>query len=471
MTTPLSEEPTPLSEGPPPEPERLTPEPARPQAEKPKSDLPLEPWDSRQSWLVSLLPFCMLGVSVLLTLFVTTDAPQTTRFLLLVAAITAGWMLWMFTLHPTWRDRPAVMAAFFVGLVALMAVLVVQGPWFGFFTFTGYFYARFLARNSWKIAGLIAVAVLTGTAQNGGIPKATTAAIATYIIILVVNIGVAGALTWFAWMSNEQSLKRAQGLAELVETNRKLEITMEENAGLQAQLLNQAREAGVQDERQRMAREIHDTLAQGLAGIITQLEAAEQTGDSDGVTRRHLDAAASLARESLSEARRSVQALQPEPLESGRLPDALADVADRWSSRTGVTTQVTTTGVARPMRPEIEVTLLRTAQEALANVAKHADASRVGLTLSYMEDLVTLDVRDDGTGFAPAALPGVAGTDQPGTGAPSSLNGQTPAGGFGLTAMRQRIMGVSGVLEIESEPGGGTAVSASVPAIPARSNA
>jgi signal transduction histidine kinase len=458
-----------------PQPERLTPQLARPDPaptapERPEPDL-FDPWDSRKSWLVSVLPYCMLAVSSLLTLFVTSESHQTTEFLLVVAAVTAGWMLWMFTLHPTWRDRPTLMAVFFVGLVVLMAVLVIRGPWFGFFTFTGYFFDGFLQRKSWRIAGLVAVAVVTGTAQNGGIPKPTVAAIVTYVIILLINIGVAGALNWFAWMSNEQSVKRAQGLAELVETNRKLEITMEENAGLQAQLLNQAREAGIQDERQRMAGEIHDTLAQGLAGIITQLEAAEQAGGSDSVTRRHLNAAASLARESLSEARRSVQALQPEPLESARLPDALAEVADRWSTRTGVTTQVTTTGMARPMRPEIEVTLLRTAQEALANVAKHADASRVGLTLSYMEDLVTLDVRDDGIGFAPFVPIGAVTTDRLDGGVPATSSGPTATGGFGLTAMRQRVMGVSGVLEIESEPGGGTAVSASVPAIPARSNA
>ena len=95
------------------------------------------------------------------------------------------------------------------------------------------------------------------------------------------------------------------------------------------------------------------------------------------------------------------------------------------------------------MRPEIEVALLRTAQEALANVAKHAHASRVVMTLSYMEDLVGLDVRDDGVGFA----------------APRN-------GGFGLTAMRQRVQGLAGTFEIESEPGGGTAISASIPAIP-----
>jgi signal transduction histidine kinase len=103
------------------------------------------------------------------------------------------------------------------------------------------------------------------------------------------------------------------------------------------------------------------------------------------------------------------------------------------------------------MHADVEVTLLRTAQEALANVAKHAKANRVGLTLSYMEDLVTLDVRDDGIGFDPNVR---------------RVNG-SGNGGFGLTGMRQRVQRLSGRLAIESEPGGGTAVSATVPAIPA----
>jgi signal transduction histidine kinase len=104
------------------------------------------------------------------------------------------------------------------------------------------------------------------------------------------------------------------------------------------------------------------------------------------------------------------------------------------------------------MRPEVEVALLRTAQEALANVAKHAQATRVGVTLSYMEHQVALDVRDDGAGFDPSTIVGL----------------QRPAdgGGFGLIAMRQRIEGLSGTLQVESEPGGGTGVSACVPATP-----
>jgi signal transduction histidine kinase len=105
------------------------------------------------------------------------------------------------------------------------------------------------------------------------------------------------------------------------------------------------------------------------------------------------------------------------------------------------------------------VTLLRVAQEALANVARHAGASRAGITLSYMEDVVTLDVRDDGVGFSVPA-------NGDGTAATGEANRSPPQGGFGLIAMRQRVNRLAGQLEIESEPGAGTAVSASVPAMP-----
>jgi signal transduction histidine kinase len=140
-----------------------------------------------------------------------------------------------------------------------------------------------------------------------------------------------------------------------------------------------------------------------------------------------------------------VQALQPVPLEQARLPHALAAVAEKWSELSGVKATVTITGQLRSVAPEVEQALLRTAQEALANVARHAEAGRVVLTLSYIDDLVTLDVRDDGVGFAPPS--------------PSLRNG-----GFGLTAMRQRIEGLEGTLEVESRPGAGTTIAASIPA-------
>ena len=249
--------------------------------------------------------------------------------------------------------------------------------------------------------------------------------------------------------TEQQNQARKQMIAELAEANHRLEEMVAENTGLQAQLLVQARDAGAGDERQRMARKIHDTLAQGLTGIVTQLEAAQRTA-SDAERERRIDNAKRLARDSLAEARRSVQALRPRALENSRLPEALAGEVARWSATSGVAAEVETTGDARPLHPEVEVTLLRVAQEALANVAKHAGASRAGVTLSYMEDVVSLDVRDDGVGFAPA---------------PPNGNGHA-SGGFGLIAMRQRVSRLAGELEIESEPGAGTAVSATLPAIP-----
>lgn len=210
-----------------------------------------------------------------------------------------------------------------------------------------------------------------------------------------------------------------------------------------------------------MAREIHDTLAQGLAGILTQLQAAEQTMSEPATLRRHVTNAMNLARESLTEARRTVHAVEPSVLAEARLPDAISDVTKRWSEVNRIDAVLTTTGDPRPMHADVEVTLLRTAQEALANVAKHAQASRVGLTLSYMEDLVTLDVRDDGVGFdVTARQVRTNGSDVKRT------NGVVH-GGFGLAGMRQRVQRLAGRLDIESEPGGGTAISASVPAIPA----
>ena len=338
------------------------------------------------------------------------------------------------------------MAVFFTVFVVIMAALVIRDPWFGFLTPAGYLYAFAVLPWPWRLPGVAAVAVVAATAQTSGVNRASPFGILVYAAVLSVNVIPLCALAWMDWSNDAHAEQREQALAEVREANQRLEATLAENAGLHEQLLTQAREAGILDERQRMAGEIHDTLAQGLTGIITQLQAAEQASGDHAGWRRHVSAATRLARESLSEARRSVDALRPESLETGRLSDALAGVAERWSALHAIAVQVTTTGTVRPVRPDAEFALLRAAQEALANVAKHARATRVGLTLSYMDDEVALDVRDDGRGFD-----GSAGS----------------AGGFGLAAMRQRIEGLSGTLQVESEPGGGTAISACVPAGPA----
>ncbi len=409
---------------------------------------PLRRWDGREMPLLNVLPYVLLVISTAMAVGI--DHGNGTKVIIDIvgAAAAAAWMLWFIALHPRWEQRRVLMGVFFAGLMAIAAVLVLNNPIYGFFSWTGYIWIYRALDGRWRIAGLLVVAMVTGTSQHGGLPGPSAGSWITWVLIVALNCFVYSAIAWMIAVRDHEHELRAQALADLTEANAKLEASMRENAGLHEQLLAGAREAGVLDERQRMAREIHDTLAQGLVGIITQLEAAAHGGQA---AARHTDVALELARDSLTQARRSVQALAPSELEQVRLPEALAAVATKWSELSGVEATTTTTGVPVQMRPEIEVALLRTAQEALANVAKHARASRVAITLSYMHDVVTLDVSDNGSGFSPISPP------SSGSGLPPGAT----TGGFGLTAMRQRVEGLGGELVVESEPGGGTTIAAS----------
>jgi signal transduction histidine kinase len=392
--------------------------------------------------VASVLLICVAGVLQVLP-------QQPLPVSLGLAVLAAAWITWFVALHPEWEQRRGLMAGFFAGLVAIVLVLIWASPLFGFFGWSGYIFAAYALSGSWRLVGAATVAMTGAVSQMGGYSILSDGkSVAAFLVVLAINIVLGTGMTYLATATHEQSLERAQMIDQLAAANTKLADALSENAGLHAQLLTQAREAGVLDERQRMAGEIHDVLAQGLTGIVTQLEAADAAAGRPADWRRHLDAAKGLARDSLTEARRSVRALRPQNLSEAALPEAIGEVVEGWSQMHGVTAQLITTGTPRPLLPEIEMTLLRTAQEALANVARHAAANRVALTLSYMEDLVTLDVRDDGAGFDPAAAraPGLDG-------------------GYGLNVMRERVSRIAGTLEVESEPGGGTAVSACVPAI------
>ncbi len=424
-------------------------------------DSSLESLEQRYDSLLRLLPFLLLTVPLLP--YYLAQSPTAGAFGITAGVVVAAgaWITWMVILHPGWAERPWLMGVFFVGLIAFIAVLTVRSPWFAFFTWLGFLYAFRFLTGAWRWAVCAAVAIFFGMSQSGGFHRPTVSTVAIWVLLACVDVVLTGVFVLLGMKTEEQNQARKGMIAELAQANQRLEEMMAENTGLQARLLTQAREAGVGDERQRMAREIHDTLAQGLMGIITQLEAAQQTAN-DAERERRMDNAKRLARDSLAEARRSVQALRPQALENSRLPEALADEVARWSATSGVAGEVKTTGEARALHPEVEVTLLRVAQEALANVARHAGASRAGVTLSYMEDVVSLDVRDDGVGFVPPDGSPSNGSTPNG----SSANGSPAGGGFGLIAMRQRVSRLAGQLEIESEPGTGTAVSASLPAIP-----
>lgn len=262
------------------------------------------------------------------------------------------------------------------------------------------------------------------------------------------GVGVAILLSWpasiglglFIEALARQSRERAQLLHELEATRQELALT--------------ARQAGIMQERQRLAREIHDTFTQGLSSIVMQIEAMDATLSIEDTKGRHtLGQVSRVARENLAEARRLLWALQPEVSERASLPAMLQPLTERWTEECGVSVRVTITGQTTSLRPEIEVTLLRAVQEALANIRKHAQASSVVLTLSYMEDIVALDIQDNGIGFDPHSLP-----------APSL--GET-SGSFGLKALRERIEQLEGTFTLESTPGLGTTIAVALPSVEA----
>ncbi|MFJ4771299.1 sensor histidine kinase [Streptomyces uncialis] len=325
---------------------------------------------------------------------------------------------------------------------AIGFALTWLNPFFAFYVVTGYFDAEKLlpgGKRWWRI-GPFACSVAVAGAQAGGMPFHSAGQWVVFAGLLLANNVLLTVVGRLAEQEEERSRARATTITALRQA-------LDENAALHAQLLVQAREAGIADERRRLAAEIHDTLAQGLTGIIAQLQVVANAPDP-AAAHAHLDRAADLARHSLGEARRSVQNLAPVGLAHDALPQALRKTVDRWGEGTGVRADFTLTGTAEGLHAEVSATLLRIAQEALSNTSKHASASRVGVTLSFMDDEVALDVRDDGKGFDPLTPPERTGT-----------------GGFGLDGMRARAERIAGSLSVESEPGYGTAVSARVPLV------
>lgn len=229
---------------------------------------------------------------------------------------------------------------------------------------------------------------------------------------------------------------------------------IEELTATRADLAQAQHTAGVLAERERLAREIHDTLAQGLSSIQLLLRAAERAmpGRPD-TAARHVDQARQAAVDSLAEARRFVAALAPPALDGTTLAGALDRLCATTSARHRLTARFHLTGVPAPLPTAHEVALLRIAQSALANTVRHADATTAEVTLGYLGDHVAIEIVDDGVGFDPGRLP-----------APDP-----ESGGFGLAAMRARMRALDGTLTVESAPGHGTALAARLPLTPPKS--
>ncbi|MGV9905955.1 sensor histidine kinase [Streptomyces sp. NPDC003388] len=226
---------------------------------------------------------------------------------------------------------------------------------------------------------------------------------------------------------------------------------IEELTATRADLARAQHTAGVLAERERLAREIHDTLAQGLTSIQLLLRAAERALPArPEAAARHVDQARQAAVDNLAEARRFVAALTPPALEGTTLADALERLCATASARHPLTARFHLTGTPVALPTAHEVALLRVTQSALANTVRHAGATTADVTLTHRDDSVAVDIADDGTGFDPALLPPPDPDD----------------GGFGLAAMRARMDALGGTLTIRSSPGRGTSLSARLPLTP-----
>ncbi|HEV7976519.1 histidine kinase [Amycolatopsis sp.] len=239
-------------------------------------------WRPMSALIERLLPYALLAVATLLSFRADT---------LPLAGIAAVWLLATFTFRPKrLRDNPFLALVSFVGLLLIASLLMLRDPLYLVFMITAFFHALHLRPVPLALFGLATASLLLNTLPIGGPAKAFSENGGLYAIIILIQTAAIGGGSILAAKVSRQNEARRQALEELAAAH-------EENAGLHRQLLAQAREAGILDERQRLSQEIHDTLAQGFTGIITQLEAAEQAGEDTAERRRHMATASALARE------------------------------------------------------------------------------------------------------------------------------------------------------------------------------
>ncbi|WJY90685.1 sensor histidine kinase [Corynebacterium confusum] len=329
--------------------------------------------------------------------------------------------LWLFTVKLLWL----------AALTALWVLDLTIAPAGIYLVFSLFFlYLRVLSMF-WGVIMVIVAGVISVVVQ---IPDGLTFG-------GVMGPGVSAVVTiaiYYAFDTLHRiNLEREELIAELVETR--------------AQLAQTEREAGISAERQRIAHEIHDTLAQGLSSIQMLLHAAQRDIASEDPVRasQRMDLARSTAAENLKEARAMIAALQPAGLSETSLAGALTRMAEGYAATGELEMEVETDGEPRQLPMKVEAALLRIAQGAAGNVVKHAHASRARVTVTYEDDEVRLDVVDNGRGFDPEEV-----RDRP-----------AGLGHIGLSALQRRAEELGGTISVESTPGCGTAVSVSVPLV------
>ncbi|MGY1808869.1 sensor histidine kinase [Blastococcus sp. SYSU D00669] len=323
-------------------------------------------------------------------------------------------------------------ALYLATLVVAFAVLGFFDPALFFLLFLAYPQVWFVVGGT--SAGIAWTVLVAAASALGPLSRAASGA-ATREVLTSTAISLLFSLALGLWVSRvlDQSAKRAELIEQLERTRAELAVA--------------EHEAGVLAERERLAREVHDTLAQGYTSIVVlaQTAAGLVEPDPDGA-RERLSLIEEVARDNLQEARALVAAFRPVGLEDATLVEALHRLAERFGRETGVGVRVDTTALADgvALRRDEEIVLLRGAQEALTNVRRHASAGAVVIRLTTVGEgaarQVSVHVEDDGVGFDPAGRAGA-----------------------GLDGLRSRAAQVGGSVDVVSAPGEGTRVTVRVP--------
>jgi len=347
-----------------------------------------------------------------------------------VALVVATQVVYMLAVRPgraALRGNSRRAWIFAVVATVAFAVAVVLNPWsaMSLFVLTPELFMLF------TFARAAAVIVVLNAVWAG----ASLAPAPTTVRDAVQQVGIALFVVTFSLFFGSRVVTIADRSAERLRLIEQLQQREAEVVALSA-----AR--GAEQERTRIARDMHDTLAQGFTSIVTLGHAAQgELATDPAAAGRHLEMITRTAAENLAESRRIIRALTPARLDGASLPDAVDRIVATFREETDTPAQVVIEGRARAAAPPAEVVALRVVQESLANVRKHAHARSVRVQLSYAGDSVEIGVRDDGVGFAPGA----------------------PVGGFGLAGMRSRVAEAGGDLDVRSAPGAGTSVTALIP--------
>ncbi|MCP2258811.1 Signal transduction histidine kinase [Streptoalloteichus tenebrarius] len=377
----------------------------------------LRTWDSL--WIASVI-LCALGLVAL---------PPA---LSVRTAVAAGAVVVASLLYVVWGrrllDSGDGSSGYLFLLTAAWSVAVAAAPimWLAAMSFYAQAYALVAARHAHIAALTLSIAGSAGVASTGfgwnGERLVAGAAIALSAMICVTFMG------WLITRIIAQSHERQHLIEELLTTRAELE--------------NVSHERGVLAERQRMAQEIHDTLAQGFTSLRMVLEAMETELDRDpAAARRYLTTAYQVTADSLAQARALVAVGAAPQLHGSPLPEAIERLlTSLGDGPSPVKTALTVTGSPRPLPVDAEVALLRAAQELVANVRKHAQAASVEVELCYTSSQIVLQVSDNGRGFDTNA----------------------PHNGYGLKGIQDRLDNIGGNIAVWSSPGAGTAVTATV---------